>query len=1308
MTQYAPRGPQYPWHPEHNPGGFSDLPPRKSLMIHMPSHGGRALTWPPDRVGTDGWGRREIHQLEPVGMGDGRAFWYPTNKGVQRVVDDETLRLLLRDQVEEWAHPDYTDWRRGGYEAHPDDFEARWGHALRQLTPLELFRSGLVDPPPGADAPHDDWVARLTFADWLQDNDWNFINPEYSGFDSDMMDGLGMANHERRVAERIRNRLEKETRGPPYPPPQPDHNDPEYLRGLNREASLDRTGNNPHRPPGEGGRPFGYAIQEIPVNYADEAGLASMPAQLREPRPSDSADYPTKLSHLSDWWERATRHAMGTGQARDGEHGVEVSGAHPLGVFQSTWGEPWGTLLRGYGHDEFRDDDVWNGDMNSAIDFTHQNPMPSWEEFAAGAADSPPADAPEGDADVWTPDPDMDPRRAHEDYARQDYAFVPGGPAPGDFNDPDAITDVVLAFYAAGAINPDLADQLIAQFGHPDQWMTAGMTTATREAVEEFTANAFDQTYPHIQDENFWLDGADDLGDSDVPYSATPYLAHPGRPDSHLHPASGFRPGNISSGFFFLDDPNGLRTEIMDSGGDAWDADVFVPGHWGDALHKIRAEPDPTKVYADLLRGGGVSRVDVPPPRFEDLDLHSATEQPTPYLEHWSKPNALFDHTYNWQHFVHNPNLLSTVTPGGLRTNVVWQHGGNKFKARVLDDSLRHTTEDDELLHTDWMGSHDLHDLLRREGALPVSPVRWDQITSDLNPDPDAVPQDQVYPLPDRYAAMNYDLLPWETDGPPEGFEQDPVFPPGIFPPESGPPSGFGAGYPPPQPYGRADYLAHPGRPDSHTHPASGFRATPGTFGGTWTNKGTEDSGITTEVSQVGGGWKSTDPGNWGYTSSMVDDEGRWGILDEQELFPTKEELYRHLLAAGVISRADVPGPNFEDIDLDSIRMSRYADLDPFTGFPTTPGAPQPSYRAPRMPGVYPPPEEDFTPWDRSVLGNSFFPRTADDESFRLGWDRTGVNPNALHRPQSQLPTPAVPVPPPPRPTGRPPTPTHPSQAPTTRPFTRNSLYADYHYTGYDGFDQDGPYSNPVAGQPQAQPGQQQGIYPYPGPPPAQGQPGQFPGQQQPQGMLQPSMMPGQPQAGQEMMMPAGAPTANPASVNPPGAQPSAPPMPPAPSFDQNGQPLPQMYDETCYGPDEGCDEVESGGWGRMMNTPEDFEAAIAENPWDGTGHAVFADWLEEQGMAEEADIRRLFGRYVTKNYGTEAQQGSSFDVPALLELFRSMYADARRRGWLQRPEERDPVGYADDPGVGPVAAQTFDEPFGTYTYPGDPNQGMF
>jgi hypothetical protein len=541
----------------------------------------------------------------------------------------------------------------------------------------------------------------------------------------------------------------------------------------------------------------------------------------------------------------------------------------------------------------------------------------------------------------------------------------------------------------------------------------------------------------------------------------------------------------------------------------------------------------------------------VEPPPLEELDLPENYSR-TDYLEHWSKPRDLHDprlggsfpvgatsqsfrspadeslYTFLMQSM--NPNYWSGFTTDGPPgTPSLMQHPGKR-----QPDMIRHLT---------------------REGLIPNVPAEWEHITNDINPDSDFDPSE----YPRNYAA-HYDFL--GDPNTPEGFAPDPVYPPGIFPPEAGPPAGFGAGFPPMQPYGRADYLAHKGRPDRHNtmHAINPFYPIPGTQGGTWTNQGYEPNGIITEISKLGG---IKTPAQWGHTSYLPPDPGQPNeILDEAEGFGTPEELYRHLLKSGAITRLDVPPPAFEDLDLN----------------------------------------------------------------------------RGMEAPTQYLP------------------------------------YADYAY----GFDQDDPYSNPMSGTPQ--PGQPQaGAF---GPPqqldPLTGYPVQS-GQMQPQAQ--------QPMAG----MPS-APATNPASVNPPNGQQVMPQQPPAPSLDQTGRPLPQMYDEECmYGP----------------STPEEWEAEIAANPWDGTGHAAFADWLAEQpGMEEEAEIRRLFGGYIT---GNPNHQENGFDVSTLLDLFRRIYTDSKQRGWGGTAGGSSITGdthYADAQPLGP--AQEFDQPVGTYTYQGTPGQEGF
>jgi len=76
------------------------------------------------------------------------------------------------------------------------------------------------------------------------------------------------------------------------------------------------------------------------------------------------------------------------------------------------------------------------------------------------------------------------------------------------------------------------------------------------------------------------------------------------------------------------------------------------------------------------------------------------------------------------------------------------------------------------------------------------------------------------------------------------------------------------------------------------------------------------------------------------------------------------------------------------------------------------------------------------------------------------------------------------------------------------------------------------------------------------------------------------------------------------------------------------------------------------------MNERAAFEQSIDENPLDSNTHAVYADWLEENGEHDEAAFRRSMGDYVRG----AGQTTSLSHNPGSVHPFRVSLQDGRER----------------------------------------------
>lgn len=1007
-----------------------------------------------------------------------------------------------------------------------------------------------------------------------------------------------------------------------------------------------------------------------PVYYAGGVFERTPPGQPAKPRPSDSADWMQQLSHLSDWFERASIDSARGGHTHNLPDGYWNSPEHPFGQFQQLWGAPWGNRLRGYHPDGVGhlDESQMVGDVNAAFDFTHDYPMPGWEEMGMGEGAADENIEQIGAVEFDTPPPATEVPGLEFDFGPDDdYAGEP-------VEDPPPLEELDLGQYDRGASTPYLE-----HWSKPKTFMDDRLGMFPQRGwlgTEWWSA--------HPEDQGLMVTAFPTPSTGTRGYQARVSQVVPdGVEDVWRSSATGMTPEDLYREML----AEGLLPRVPAE----WEhitEDVGGPHEQMYAAHyDYPADPNtPEGFVPDPVYPPGIFPPEAGPPAgfgagFPPMQPYSATN----YLDHWSLPHDFRDPRlgtmqtgpHSWEIPSDDPELITRIrqslNPGSyLPSAVVPEDSGIGW----------------ETIHRfPSMPAHRVYPEMKKVGVAPPVDVPWGLITNDINPESAFSSEDQ-YPL-DRY--------------------------------------------------GRADYLAHPERPDRHDHHNSGFSPIRGTVGRTWTNEGLggvpkDPNGIITELSQLGGGWTTTGDNNWGYTSYLPYVPGQSvEILDEQEFFPSKEELYRHLLTSGVISRQDIPPPAFEDLDLNR-GMGQPTQYLPYAGVferydPSNPGkvagVPGEKYDVPsltdsakrsmiagwqgqitnpddlaawheawgghdltqphRLQGAF---EDAMTRWfpeeNPTGYGDPIFDVDPEPIPPTSGiWDDIYADRNdQRHQQAAQAGTAWL------------------GDGPRNFGFLRTGrrsgsatpMMPGFGPTGYAyGFDQNDMWSNPMSGTPQpaqpAQPGttqpqQQSAVYPYPG-------------TQAPQGMYPGDQMPGQmqPQAQQPMAGMPSAPATNPASMNPPNGQRVMPAQPPAPTFDQSGRPMAEMYDdsvdyneECMYGP----------------STPEEWEAELEGNFWDGTGHAAFADWMKDNDFPpEEVEMRRLFGRYVTGQQGAEQALSPS----VMWNLFRDIYADAKRNGWLRDADTggiTPPTEYADPQPVGP--AQEFDRPLGTYTYRGVPD----
>lgn len=257
-TDYA--GPHEPWHPRKNPGGFSVHNPGESLLAwtRTPSSS-FPITWPPEFApqfggqfppGLSTWQNLDVFHMLPTDLDEnGISRWITSGNGVQRRMPEDVAQHLFETQLESGLPA-----TRGSGNAHMDQFDMS-RLIFQPLLPNELYRTGLLPPAPGAMGAvrdPDDWQSRLVFADWLDENEvmipstnWYGrpeVDRETGGFhypDPDwhwMVKSAG--DHERDVAEKVRQRQGYRVSLPAFDGPPPDGLDP----GAQKQSRQKRFG----------------------------------------------------------------------------------------------------------------------------------------------------------------------------------------------------------------------------------------------------------------------------------------------------------------------------------------------------------------------------------------------------------------------------------------------------------------------------------------------------------------------------------------------------------------------------------------------------------------------------------------------------------------------------------------------------------------------------------------------------------------------------------------------------------------------------------------------------------------------------------------------------------------------------------------------------------------------------------------------------------------------------------------------------------------------------------------------------------
>ncbi len=195
-----------------------------------------------------------------------------------------------------------------------------------------------------------------------------------------------------------------------------------------------------------------------------------------------------------------------------------------------------------------------------------------------------------------------------------------------------------------------------------------------------------------------------------VPYASShaisgpvEYVYHEGRPDSFLHPASGFTmqtspaTGNDS---WALRNDDGHYVIVSDSRTGAWPdpnggwrANVTgfegAPSYQMVHLHTTPAFGHPHELYRHLIENGIISRPEIEPPALEDLDLppeeYGDDETPTDYVHHPGRPDR-FSHPASG--FVRTRGVWEHTTPDGFLVQAIdptYWNGVGGWRGDVYD-----------------------------------------------------------------------------------------------------------------------------------------------------------------------------------------------------------------------------------------------------------------------------------------------------------------------------------------------------------------------------------------------------------------------------------------------------------------------------------------------------------------------------------------------------------------------------------------------------------------------------------------------
>lgn len=108
------------------------------------------------------------------------------------------------------------------------------------------------------------------------------------------------------------------------------------------------------------------------------------------------------------------------------------------------------------------------------------------------------------------------------------------------------------------------------------------------------------------------------------------------------------------------------------------------------------------------------------------------------------------------------------------------------------------------------------------------------------------------------------------------------------------------------------------------------------------------------------------------------------------------------------------------------------------------------------------------------------------------------------------------------------------------------------------------------------------------------------------------------------------------------------------------------------------------------FTTKEDFEKSIDANPLESNNHLIYADWLDEHDEPEEAEFRRVLGRWIQdkkdeigdlyKHYGLVGYGlGGQLGFPGNIQIHDLEYPRSNRTEWSYSPDIFN-EGYENNP----------------------------